>query len=347
MKISSLVLTALLGACVVTAQAQSNVAIYGTVDSGLNKTTGSTLAIGKRDNNKLGFKGVEDLGDGLSALFQLEIRFEPDTGAVENTTTTTYRPLFQGQSRVGLQGAFGTLRFGRGLSAYQETSIAFEPWSGMPTPAGFMTDIQVAGYTSDPLSAAGNSRNRFSNAGFYNSPLFAGMFQVNVTYGTKEANGNPVIIGRGTALAPQFPANSPAAEAPYSLSATFYNGPVGLMAAYEKNGVETKLWSVGAMYKPIDGLKLMTTYQRQNQDFSVPFNPVTSAWMVGANYNVGIGKWLAGIGHKSPDGVTMTRQYSIGYEYNLSVRTYLYSDASTRHSASNINYYSLGIHHNF
>src|SRR5471032_1162664 len=191
MKISSLVLTALLGACVVTAQAQSHVAIYGTVDSGHNKTTGHTPATGQRDNNKLAFRGVEDLGDGLSALFQLESRFEPDTGAVENTPTTPYRPLFQGQSRVGLQGAFGTLRFGRGLSAYQETSIAFEPWSGMPTPAGFMTDIQVAGYTSDPLSAVGNSRNRFSNAAFYNSPLYAGMFQVNVTTAPRKPTATP------------------------------------------------------------------------------------------------------------------------------------------------------------
>ena len=343
----SLVVMALLGSCAAAAQAQSNVTIYGTVDSGLNKATGSTLAVGKRDNNKLGFKGVEDLGGGLSALFQLEIRYEPDTGAIENTTTTTSRPLFQGQSRVGLQGSFGTLRFGRGLSAYQETTIAFEPWSGMPTPAGFMTDLQVAGYTSDPLSAVGNSRNRFANAAFYNSPLYAGMFQVNVTYGTKEANGNPVIVGRGTALDPQFPANSPAAEAPYSVSATFFNGPLGLMAAYEKNGVETDIWSVGASYKPINGLKLMATYQRQDQDYSVPFNPITRAWVIGANYNVGVGKVLAGFGHKSPDGVTMTRQYSLGYEYNLSVRTYLYADASTRHADTHVNYYSVGIHHNF
>lgn len=343
----SLVILALLAATAATAQAQSNVAIYGTVDSGLNKATGSTLAVGKRDNNKLGFKGVEDLGGGLSALFQLEIRFEPDTGAVENTTTTTYRPLFQGQSRVGLQGGFGTLRFGRGLSAYQETSIAFEPWSGMPTPAGFMTDLQVAGYTSDPLSAAGNSRNRFSNAVFYNSPLFFGIAQLNVTVGSKEANGNPVIIGRGTALAPQFPANSPAAEAPYSVTGTILNGPLGLMAAYERNGVETDIWSVGASYKPINALKLMATYQRQDQDYTVPFNATTRAWVIGANYNVGPGKVLAGFGRKSPDGVTATRQYSLGYEYNLSVRTYLYSDVSTRHADTHVNYYSLGIHHNF
>ena len=53
----------------------------------------------------------------------------------------------------------------------------------MPTQAGFQTDLTVAAYTSDPLSANGNSRNRFSNAVFYNSPVFSG-FQFNATVAT-------------------------------------------------------------------------------------------------------------------------------------------------------------------
>jgi predicted porin len=62
----------------------------------------------------------------------------------------------------------------------------------MPTPAGFQTDLTVAGYTSDPLSPPGNSRNRFSNAAFYNSPVFAG-FQFNATVAAKEANNNAAV----------------------------------------------------------------------------------------------------------------------------------------------------------
>ena len=212
----SLVAVALMGAFGA-ASAQSSVTIYGTLDAGLSKRTNSgntSTLVGKRDNNKLGFRGVEDLGSGLKALFQLEIRYEPDTGVIENTT----RPLFQGQSRVGLQGGFGTVRIGRGLTAFQETSTAFEPWAGMPAPAGYQTDLQVAGYTSDPLSPAGNSANRFSNAVFYNTPVIAGIFQLNATVASKEANNGVAIVGRGTALAPQFAANSTAAVVPYSLA---------------------------------------------------------------------------------------------------------------------------------
>ena len=66
------------------AHAQSSVTVYGTLDTGIAKVTGATAQVAKRDNNKLGFRGVEDLGNGLKALFQLEIRFEPDTGTVES-----------------------------------------------------------------------------------------------------------------------------------------------------------------------------------------------------------------------------------------------------------------------
>ncbi|NVM76032.1 putative porin [Duganella sp. SG902] len=347
----SLLALALMGAFSV-AQAQSSVTIYGTLDAGVSRRTDTDVtAVGKRDNNKLGFRGVEDLGSGLKALFQLEIRYEPDTGAIESTV----RPLFQGQSRVGLQGDFGTIRLGRGLTAFQETSTAYEPWSGMPAVAGYQTDLQVAGYTSDPLSVAGNSANRFSNAVFYNTPVIGGVFQLNVTVATKDANNNPVIIGRGTAAAPQFPANSMAPVNPYSVSATATQGPFSAYAAYERNAVSTKLWSVGASFKPIPDLKLMGSYQRQDQNYSVPINPITKAWLVGANYTVGAGLIRAGFGRKTPDNalnvptIAKTKQFSLGYDYNLSPRTYLYVDGTRRKAtaAATFNFYSVGIHHNF
>src|SRR5471030_2844709 len=194
----SLVAIAIFGAFAGAAHAQSSVQIYGTIDAGIAKATGTTAQVTKRDNKKLGFKGSEDLGGGLKAIFQLEIRYESDTGTLENTSGLNSRPFFQGQSRVGLQGDFGTVRLGRGLTAFQETSTYFEPWSGMPTPVGFQTDLQVAGYTSDPLSPPGNSRNRFSNAVFYSTPMIADMFQLNVTVAAKEANNSPAIIGKGT-----------------------------------------------------------------------------------------------------------------------------------------------------
>jgi predicted porin len=351
----SLLAVALLGAFAGVAQAQTAVQIYGTVDAGLVKRTDSTLAIGKRANNTLGFKGTEELGNGLKALFQLEIRYEPDTGTIETNATGIQRPLFQGQSRVGLQGDFGMVRLGRGLTAFQETSTAFEPFHGIPSPAGFQTDLTVAGYTSDPLGLPGNSTNRFSNALFYNSPEFSG-FQINTTVATKEANQGAPVVGRGTTALPQYPANFEASVNPFSVSTTYKNGPVAAMLAYERNAVETKLISGAVSVFATPELKLMASYTRQDRNHTALFNQETKAWVLGANYTMGPGKILAGYGQKTPDGFVKTKQFSLGYEYSLSKRTYLYVDASRKEgntviatpgAATKINHFDLGVNHAF
>jgi predicted porin len=342
----SLMALALFGAFAGFAHAQTAVQIYGNIDAGLVKRSGDTLAIGKRAANTLGFKGTEDLGNGLKALFQLEIRYEPDTGTLESNGS---RPLFQGESRVGLAGDFGMVRLGRGRPAFQESVAAFDPWHGLPTPAGFYTDLTVAGYNSSPLDVK-NSNNRWSNAFWYNSPVVSG-FQVNATVATKEGLPNgAALIGTGTSTAPQYPLGAQATSNPFSLSATFNNGGAAAMLAYERNAVESKVWSLGSSLMVTPELKAMITYTHQNADHTTLFNPVTRAWVLGANYTMGPGKLLAGYGQKHPDGVTKTKQFSLGYEYSLSKRTYLYVDASRKKGPTNpgnVNHYDVGVNHAF
>lgn len=339
----SLMAVALVGAFAGVAHAQTAVQIYGQVDAGVQKQSGQTLSIGKRASNTLGFKGTEDLGNGLKALFQLEIRYEPDTGTLERTN----RPLFQGQSRVGLQGDFGMVRIGRGLTPYWETIGAFDPWHAVPNQAGFYTDLTVAGYNAQPLDPAGTGNNRWANAFWYNSPVVSG-FQVNAAIATKENNGlATAIVGRGTALNPQFPVGATATANPFSVSATYNNGPAAVMLGYERNAIETKVMSAGLSFMVTPELKLMTTATRQDQGNTVFLNPKTKAWVLGANYALGPGKVLAGYGQKDPDGQVKTKQMSLGYEYSLSKRTYLYVDASRKKALTSVNYYDLGVNHSF
>ncbi|MES2298766.1 MAG: porin [Pseudomonadota bacterium] len=324
-----LTLAALVLSCfAVSAQAQSSVTVYGALDLGVTKKSDTTMAIGKRDSNKLGFKGVEELGGGLKAVFQLETRFEPDTGTLESGS----RPLFQGQSRVGLQGDFGMVRIGRGVTAYMDTKDAFDPFGGISGTAGLKGDVMVAGYTSQPLDVAGSSGDRFSNAVFYNSPEMQG-FQLNATVATKETN-NGLATGEASTM-------------PLSMSGTYKSGPVAAMLAYERNGVETKVESLGASLAATPELKFFTSYARQDQSHIKPTNSVTRGWMIGANYVMGAGKFMAGMGQKSPDNVVKTKQYTLGYEYSLSKRSFLYVEGSSRRAATNVNYYGLGVHHNF
>jgi predicted porin len=319
----SLLALAVLGAVAGVAQAQTAVTIYGAVDIGVIKVKNQTTALGRGDNNKIGFKGVEDLGGGLSALFQLELRFEPDTGTTESAPN---RPLFQGQTRVGLKGDFGTIRLGRGLSAVQDAITAFEPWSYDANRAN-LTAYSLAGYNGDPLTP-GSSQNRFSNAIFYNSPVVSG-FQFNGTLSSKET----------------LPSGGTPITNPYSLSATYNNGPFAAIIGFERNAIETKFWNLGGTYT-INGLKLIASYAQQKIDLT---DLKTKGGLLGLNYTIGSGVILAGYGRNKPDNSAKTDQFSIGYEYNLSKRTFLYVDGYNKRApgVANVNAFDVGVHHNF
>ena len=105
------------GLCASAPMAQSSVTVYGIVDSGLVYTTNINAAgdsITKMPSltssfpSRLGFRGVEDLGGGLQAVFVLENGFGVDTGAQGQGGR-----LFGRQANVGLKGAFGTITLGR------------------------------------------------------------------------------------------------------------------------------------------------------------------------------------------------------------------------------------------
>ncbi len=99
------------------AHAQSNVTVYGIIDAALARTTNADAAgnaITKMPSltgslpSRIGFRGVEDLGGGLSAVFTLENGFTPDTGTLGQGGR-----LFGRQAWVGLRGQWGTLQLGR------------------------------------------------------------------------------------------------------------------------------------------------------------------------------------------------------------------------------------------
>ena len=102
-----------------TALAQSSVTVYGVADAGLvvdKDAAGDRLtrvASGVASGSRIGFKGKEDLGNGLSALFVLEGGFNIDTG-----TSGQGGLLFGRQAYVGLSGKGGTVTLGRQYSPY-------------------------------------------------------------------------------------------------------------------------------------------------------------------------------------------------------------------------------------
>ena len=122
----SLLALAVLGAFAGAASAQSSVTLYGKLDLGFAKAAGSAdKQVADGSSSRVGFRGVEDLGGGLKALFQFEHRFNPDTGTVTNTA------FWHGLSTVGLGGSFGTVNLGRQYTAaYSLATGVIDPFGG-------------------------------------------------------------------------------------------------------------------------------------------------------------------------------------------------------------------------
>lgn len=100
------------------AHAQSSVAVYGIFDAGVEYLSHANVAgqsltrmpslAGGMFPSRLGFRGTEDLGGGLNAIFALENGFQPDTGAVNQGGR-----FFGRQAWAGLSGAWGAFTAGR------------------------------------------------------------------------------------------------------------------------------------------------------------------------------------------------------------------------------------------
>jgi predicted porin len=102
------------------ASAQSAVQIYGIVDSGVLHVTNVDAAghgatkvpsITGEFPSRIGFRGTEDLGNGLQAFFALENGLALDTGTLQQGNR-----LFGRLAQVGLKGAWGALTLGRQLN---------------------------------------------------------------------------------------------------------------------------------------------------------------------------------------------------------------------------------------
>ncbi len=115
MKLLKFAPLAIAGALSSAAHAQSTVTLYGLISAGVGYATNQggknawQALSGTNQNPRWGLKGVEDLGGGTSAIFQLENGFNVMTGTASQNGREFGRQAF-----VGLASKrYGTLTFGR------------------------------------------------------------------------------------------------------------------------------------------------------------------------------------------------------------------------------------------
>lgn len=156
--------------------AQSSVTLYGVVDVAVERVKGATsltrVSSGQQQGSRLGFRGTEDLGGGLKAMFVLESGFNADVG-----TFGQGGRMFGRQSFLSLGGGWGAVRLGRQY-----------------TPMDDVVSI-VGTKTYDVLSVVpiiGNGDyNRVDNALTYVSPTVGNtVFQLQYSLGEERVSTN-------------------------------------------------------------------------------------------------------------------------------------------------------------
>ena len=296
------------------AQAQSSVTVYGVVDVGFAKQTGKKLIQRENHASRLGFRGVEDLGNGISAVFTLENEFLLDSGAQKGV-------FWERQANVGLTGSFGTAVFGRTKNLVDSVQSKVEPFGA----------DGVIGKVNEPMMRVGVSSSRVSNSATYTSPKVGG-FSGSVQYVLSEIDG----ASNGMSVLGQYD-----------------KGPAFAYVGFEK-AAETRtgteqpsMWTAGGYYK-FGALRLSAQYAQG--DTKTVANGEYTGMLLGAVYSVGKGDFKAVVSKQNQETAafdrTTVREVGVGYDYHISKRTDLYAYAG-RERVSGVTSYQMGISHKF
>lgn len=335
----TLIALAVLGAAGV-AHAQSNVVIYGNVDINYTKQTGVDATMSEYQNNRIGFQGVEDLGGGLKATFQLEHRFLAADGIQTGA-------LFNGAANTGLAGGFGQVRFGRLNELSTETYRKLDPFNQYGVAGMWQTWFR--GQNGNDSTGNGSGNGRLSDTIRYDSPNIAG-FKLGGTFTLKnQSNGD---FTTETAASQGVNANNG-----WAVSGTYSNGPLYVVANYNNpvNTNDSNNWNVGAAYA-FGPAKVSLGYE-QTKNKMVGDENKQKDWIVGLAWTLGPGVINASYNNSKEDvGSIKWQKFGIGYQHNLSKRTTVYANyAHTKADNtdadalgnSSINGFEIGMTHRF
>ena len=305
----SLLALAVLGAFAGVASAQSSVTIYGLLDLAVTKGNGGTAPADSNPggnglsrayimkqsaSSRLGFRGTEDMGGGLSAQFQIEHRFTPDDGAAAN-------PFWAGRSYVQItSAAVGSIYMGREYTPAFWPAVKTDPfgWDGV----GQVATAQYARFRS------ASSAVRTANTGGFKSRSFGG-----VTVQAAVALGEGNTVGRDIGF-----------------NVEYAGGPIYAGFGYEKINdgpaiqADNQMINFGGAYDL--GFVRPAIYFAQAKTGVNGVDKNKSA-MFALTAPIGAGKLKFAYNRLDPQGTSNNETHiGVGYDYALSKRTNLYVD---------------------
>lgn len=336
------------GAMAGSVHAQSNVSLYGLVDLYVGKSTtkttvggvitntsvGASVTSGGLNGSRWGMRGVEDLGGGLKATFQIESGFNADDG--------TGNAGFNRTSKVGLNGGFGSFEMGR---QYTQMFLLIDGFDAQGT-SGFSATNAIFSSAFARAAGAQSPALRRDNMLQYTTPNMGGFTGV-VQYALGENGGPGISSGHTT-----------------SLSAMYASGPIAVQGVYEAvkapgaTGATAKSTGLAASYD-FTAVKLLAQFV--NQKDGLANGSKDSGYVLSMAVPVGsAGSLNAGIGSEktraAATGARIGKTSSAGIEYrhDLSKRTTVYAGLTSvkfekvsTADTSRDQVYGVGLRHKF
>jgi predicted porin len=314
--------------------AQTNVQVYGRLNMDVesvrfsNTTGGADANMTRMSSNssRLGFRGTEELGGGLKAIFQIESAVSADTGS----GTFGGRDTF-----VGLQGNWGKVRLG----FLEDPVKAFGEYTDRFKGTGIQDDGTISTLGG---GTAGFSR-RQPNSLRYDTPTFGG-FEGQLQYGLED----------------EAPVNG---KTSLTAAVRYGNGPMKLGVAYGNHhnftlGRSDKIYRIGAKYDfgafDIAGGATRMVYEVARGDIVHNYYTISTGIKLGGGvFSLKYGMTPDNSGSAANGSLSATgsdsarlfkgpnsgaKLYTVGYEYNLSKRTQLYTYYTRISNEANANY---------
>lgn len=286
-----------IAAAIAAPSAFADVTVYGklhmSVDSvDLDDGSYDGQAITSRAS-RLGFKGSEDLGNGLKAIWKLEyaLKMDAPTDGLGGGARDHY---------LGLAGNFGSVMLaGRMNTPYKNSTGKLD----------FFGDT-----LADYNSTLGFEDNRGNNAIAYISPKFGGLkFAAMTMAGESTATSGPTAGSDGL-----FDA--------YSLALSYDNAGIMGAIAYEDMedlGKTGQKFRIGLGYK-MNAFKVAAVYEDQSDRGGVSGDD-GSLWQISGAYTMGNNTIKAMYGENEFDGFTDKSAWAVGVDHKMSKRTKVYA----------------------
>ncbi len=296
--------------------AQADVAVFGHLDASLeyfDRDDGTQGDNGVGDDAhfvcttcSIGFKGSEDLGNGLKAIFKLDFQFDMfnrNGGGFSGS-------MIDRDQWLGMAGNFGQLRVGTISTVYKSHGAKVDPI--------YRTALQARdrGLQSNMHTGAGEEgQGRADNTARYDSPSWNGL-KLGATYTLDSADTDED-------------------DNPYGVALSYENAGILLFADYltTDTGDDDEAYKVGGKWT-FNNLALMGQYEF-DEGLITSKTPGTDGngadtWFLGGSFTLGNSMVFASYGRA--DGGDLLSNYStwtLAGTYSMSKRTKLYAGANS------------------